>query len=62
MMQISKDNSLSIGDLTYIEKYSAFLFDKLLTIIEDAGEAFCKMSVAAASRFAVWTSCHSILK
>ena len=47
-MQILKDNSLGIGDLTDIEKYSIFLYDKLLTIIEDTGEVFCKMSDAAA--------------
>jgi hypothetical protein len=55
MTQISKDYSLFLRDLTYIEKYSFLLCNKLLTIIDDSG----KMSMIC--WFAFWT-CHSILK
>ena len=62
MTQISKNYSLCISGLIFIEKYSFFLSEKLLTIMEDAEEVFREMLVAGSGWFMSWTSCHNIKK
>ena len=62
MTQISKNYSLCIRDLTYIQKHSFFLSEKLLTIMEDGEDVFREMLAAGSGWLMSWIGCHKIKK